>query len=188
MTQEHIILYRLLGEALVYPDKNTVTRLQQIVGEIGLDMLNDSQWPLASFIHELGELARLPLDQVQGEYTRLFINAYPHVPCPPYESAYREGALLGQAAESVDVFFRQWGVVVDGEQVDHAGAELEFMAFLLTLGTSDALAAADAFMAEHPLAWLPRFADDVARTSHLEFYRATGQLLAAVLQKQPAIS
>lgn len=179
--QDQIALYRLLARALAYPDKHFVGRLQDAVSQIRLDLWSDQRLPLGLLMQELGKLAHVPLDQVQGEYTRLFVNAYPHVPCPPYESAYVEGELLGQAAEEVGALYRQWGLVMDGEAVDHAGAELEFVAFLLALDTSELLATADNFLARHVLPWLPRFAADVERESRLGFYRAVGRLLAAVL-------
>jgi len=181
--QDQIALYRLLARALAYPDKHFVGRLQDAVGQVRLDMWSDQRLPLGPLMQELGKLAHVPLDQVQGEYTRLFVNAYPHVPCPPYASAYVEGELLGQAAEEIDRLYRQWGLVVDGEAVGHAGSELEFMAYLLTLGTPESLAAAADFLSGHVLPWLPRFAADVERESRLGFYRAVGQLLAAVLHE-----
>lgn len=188
MTRDRIILYRLLAQALAYPDQRFVTRLQEAVGQINLEMLDDQRLPLAAFIQELGQLAALPLDQVQGEHTRLSISAYPSVPCPPYESAYREGELLGQATQAVDALYRQWGLAVEGEAADHAGAELEFVAFLLSLGTAEALAAAAAFATEHLLTWLPSFAADLSRASRLGFYGAVGRLLAAALpgERKPA--
>ena len=42
-------------------------------------------------------------------------------------------------------------------------------------------AAYGAFLADHALAWLPRFADAVARESRLPFYRGAAELLAAFL-------
>ena len=64
---------------------------------------------------------------------------------------------------------------------DHAGAELEFLAFLTSLGVPEAMAAADDFLSAHALVWLPQFAADVARESRLGFYEATGRLLVALV-------
>ena len=52
--------------------------------------------PIAPLMHGMGSFPHMPLDQVQGEYTRLFGSALPHVSCPPYESAYREGNWLAR--------------------------------------------------------------------------------------------
>ncbi|MBI4787840.1 MAG: molecular chaperone TorD family protein [Chloroflexi bacterium] len=181
MIETQIVLYRLLAQSLIYPDKHFVANLQSAVGKINLEVFDDGRLPLGAFVRALRELARLPLDQIQGEYTRLFVNAYPHVPCPPYESAYRDGEVLGNAAEQVDVLYRQWELVVEGEQVDQASVELEFIAFLLVLDLPQAREAAEQFRAAHLLRWLPRLADDLDRASRLEFYRAVGRVLRAVL-------
>jgi TorA maturation chaperone TorD len=82
----------------------------------------------------------------------------------------------------VDARYRQWGLVVH-EQVDHAGAELEFLAFLLALETPESLAAADAFLKDHASRWIPRWADDVGRESHLGFYRIVGKLAATIFRE-----
>ena len=182
MHKDNTALYRLLAQALTYPDQHFIANVQVAVGKIDVELYDDASLPLGALVQELGKLSSLPLDQVQGEHTRLFINAYPHVPCPPYESAYREGELLGVAAEQVDALYREWGLVVEGEQVDHVGAELEFIVFLLTLDTPKARDAAETFTRDHLARWLPRWADDVVRESHLGFYRVVGQLMTVILQ------
>jgi TorA maturation chaperone TorD len=185
MTQDHIALYCLLAQALVYPDKHFVANVQATIGKINLELFDDARLQQSAFVRALSELATLPLDQIQGEYTRLFINAFPRVPCPPYESTYCEGILLGEAAMQVAEEYRAWGLAVESEPVDHVGAELEFVAFLLTLNTREACMAANAFARDHLARWLPRFAEDVIRESRLEFYRQVGRLLAAVLPREP---
>lgn len=184
MTQDTIVLLRLLAQALAYPDQNFVATLRTAIGKIKLELYDDDALPLGTFVQAFGELAQAPLEQVQGEHTRLFINAYPRVPCPPYESVYREGVMLGEAAQQVGAAYRAWGLVVENEQVDHVGAELEFIAFLLMLDTPAARDAANTFTREHFVRWLPRFADDVNRESQLAFYRALAELLTAVLRRE----
>jgi putative dimethyl sulfoxide reductase chaperone len=177
MMQDIIMVYRLLAQALTYPDKDFIANLKMTVGQINLELFDEGGLPLRGFVHELSTLAQIPLDQIQGEHTRLFINAFPHVVCPPYESAYREGALMGDAAMQVAEEYHAWGLVIENEQVDHLGAELEFVAFLLTLDTPKARATVDKFMTIHLSSWLPQFATDLARESRLEFYRQVGNLL-----------
>jgi TorA maturation chaperone TorD len=158
-----------------------------------LDLLPSRFWSepgldLGTFLRELTALSYLPLVRLQGEHTRLFINGYPHVACPPYESVYTEGELMGEAAQEVGALYGRWGVEVPADQVDHAGAELEFVAFLLSLGTPEALADADRFLAEHMLSWLPRFAADLVGESRLGFYRALGRLLAAAVEEGSGVA
>ncbi|CAG0963009.1 hypothetical protein ANRL2_01039 [Anaerolineae bacterium] len=183
MQKDNTALCRLLAQAFAYPDKHFVAAVQAAAGKINLELFDDPSLPLGAFVQALSELATLPLEHIQGEHTRLFINAFPRVPCPPYESAYRQGELLGESAMQVAEEYRAWGLAVDHEQVDHVGAELEFVAFLLALDTPEASAMTEVFTREHLLSWLPRFADDVINESRLGFYRETGRLLAVLLQR-----
>jgi TorA maturation chaperone TorD len=185
-TSDQVALYRLLAQALKYPETDFAASLRKATSLLRLDLLDDASLPVAPFVHELGLLGRLQLDQVQGEHTRLFLNAFPRVPCPPYESAYREGELAGRSAEAVHAAYRQWGLVTETEDVDHAGAELEFLAFLMSLEAPEATAAAEDFLAAHVSRWLPQFAADMVRESSLPFYRSTGRLLAALVDNCPS--
>lgn len=181
--QNHIHLFRLLALALSYPDQDFINRLQAQIGNINVEVTGDRELSLRAFIEELTTLEMLPLDQIQGEHTRLFINAYPKIPCPPYETVYREGVLFGQAAEDVYQFYQRWGIQAQSGEVDHAGSELEFMAYLLALESPDALQEADRFINIHLAAWLPAFANDLAQQSRLSFYRQLGILMKEILLK-----
>ena len=185
--QELIGVYRLLARSLAYPDENFVWQVRDAIGQLPVDYWNSPHMPFSELIEGLGHMAQLPLEQIQGEYTRLFMAAFPQVPCPPYESVYLEGRLMGDAAEVLDSLYRRWGLVVDGEDVDHAGAELEFEAFLLALDTPDSQSAAVDFLKEHLLTWLPQLASDIVRESNLLFYRSVGRLLVAILEEHAAL-
>ncbi len=183
MTQRnHAILFRLLAQAFTYPDATFVAQLQKTISAIDLNTLDNPRCALPGFITATNQLKEIPLEHLQAEHTRLFISAYPHLPCPPYESAYREGTLLGNSAAAVDRIYREHRIVVSGEDVDHAAVELEFMAFLLTVGDDDAMTDAASFFETHLLAWMPKFAADIQQASKLNFFRETGILLGAFLE------
>lgn len=180
-----LILYRFLGQAFTYPDAGFAARLRNLLGETHLSTWEGGELPLAPLVREIKSLDELPLAQLQGEHTRLFISNHPHVPCPPYESAYREGALLGHATEATYNFYRRWGLEMSKEMADHVGAELEFMAFLSGLPPDEETTAAQrTFLRDHLLAWLPRFAADLEQHAHLNFYRALARLLIAFLAQE----
>ena len=180
------ILYRFLGQAFTYPDAGFAARMRDLLGETSLNTWgDDGELPLAPLVREIRSLEKLPLAQLQGEHTRLFISNRPHVPCPPYESAYREGTLLGHAAEAVYDLYQRWGLEMGEEMADYVGAELEFMAFLAGLPQdAEAGAAQRAFLREHLLVWLPRFTTDVEEHAQLDFYQALARLLAAFLAQE----
>jgi len=179
------VMYRLLGYAFTYPDAEFTSRLRDLLGKTHLDIWGNDELPLAALLREVKSLEEVPLDQLQGEYTRLFISNYPHLPCPPYESAYRERTLMGRTAEAVHDLYQRWGLEVEGRMADHAGAELEFMAFLTGLPQDGETAAAQrAFLREHLLTWLPRLATDLEQHARQGFYRALARLLTTFLAQE----
>jgi len=190
MLDARIALYRFIAQALVYPEKDFVSRLRDSIGNITLESLDDQGISLAILIRELDVLSTLSLDKVQGEYTQLFISAYPHVPCSPYESVYREGVLVGESTIAVNRSYQEWGLIVNGEEVDHAAVEFEFLAFLWSLGTPEALDEAEHFQKEHLASWMLRFSADLAKHSRLGFYRELANLvkLACMIEDEPVHS
>ncbi len=77
-------------------------------------------------------LMNLPLDEVQAEYTRMFISAYPAMLCPPYESYYREGLVYGNSSVAAAEWYQKHGLdfTFEGEPPDHLSVELEFLAIV----------------------------------------------------------
>ncbi len=80
--------------------------------------------------HSGDALGAMPLEEVQAEYTRLFISSYPALLCPPYESYYREGIVYGNTAIEVRELYEKRGLKFsfEGEPPDLLSAELDFLA------------------------------------------------------------
>ncbi|QIK38222.1 molecular chaperone TorD family protein [Caldichromatium japonicum] len=161
-------------------------------------------WELATQEPWLGEaiaeLESLSLDHWQAEYTRLFLVGYPQTPCPPYESAYREGSMHGQAVHSLQDLYRRIGLEAQSMPADYLGTQLECAAYLADRGraysagteapaggkglttwptsTADPLALATELWEEHLCRWLPRFAADLQVQTQLLLYRQLGAQLA----------
>jgi nitrate reductase assembly molybdenum cofactor insertion protein NarJ len=84
----------------------------------------------------LGELESIKaiqsadLNEIQAQYTQLFVNSLPTLPCPPYESFYREGVLYGQSMLQVNQTYTRHGLsyVNSGEPADHISVELDYLA------------------------------------------------------------
>ena len=74
------------------------------------------------------------LETLQIEYTRLFINAIPHLIAAPYASVYQKSDqdLQGKITEKTRDFYREQGfdIVNTAEPADHIRFELEFLAAL----------------------------------------------------------
>ncbi len=181
--KERVALYRLLGYGFTYPGPDFIAQMRERMAATPLQERRSGGPRLTPLLQALDALEKVPLPQVQGEYTRLFINAFPRLPAPPHESAYREGRMMGWASAELLALYRSWGLEVERTMADHIGAELEFMAFLAALPTSETtLAAQDAFLRGHLLEWALPFADDVEREATLPFYRELARLLREFLR------
>ena len=80
-------------------------------------------------------MARSSMEDLQVEYTRLFIYAHGGSSCSPYESVYaeQEKSLMGESALAVKRFYRVFKLRISHQfkdLQDHISAELEFMHFL----------------------------------------------------------
>ena len=124
---------------------------------------------------------------LQEEATRLFVNSYPSTPCPPFESVYREGLLMGRSAEEVVLIYSMWGLETS-DLPDHIGAELEFMAFLLGLPRWEEVKNQEVFFfREHIVSWVPQFCISWEESARLEFFRKVSLLLREFLKREMEI-
>ena len=131
--------YRLFAALFLYPD---AARLDQIVAAAHEFRQYDPVLArFASFSHwrQLLTVLTAPLDgglpTLEGEYTRLFLVDPHSLPCPAYETFYRErnGEARGWVEGQLQQAYLTGGVVVEpglGELPDHIAVELEFMAHL----------------------------------------------------------
>ncbi|MBI5558795.1 MAG: molecular chaperone TorD family protein [Deltaproteobacteria bacterium] len=125
-------IFRFLAQSMRYP---------------GPEWLNEHFWSaLFTLLEELHwhedreELRKAQadgedfLENLQIEYTRLFINSVPHVVASPYASAHYkgDGTLYGQIAEQTQKKYREMGfdLARKNDLPDHIVLELEFLAIL----------------------------------------------------------
>ena len=113
---------------------------------------------------------------LQIEYTRLFINGYPHALAPPYASVYLDQSLQGGSTERILSFYMAQGLVMrdDADLPDHLVHQLEFLAFLVEKG--DGIAERQ-FLSGHFRPWFEVFARRVASESRHPFYRIMVQII-----------
>src|SRR3972149_2229288 len=122
------------------------------------------------------DLPAVPLEEVQGEYLRLF-QGPGHLLAPPYESVYRhpEGLVMGEWAGEMTRWLGEEGLALSPHFRDlpeHVAVELEFMACLCA-AESRAWRGADEKRVRHYLArerdmlrghlscWVPAFCQQV---------------------------
>lgn len=124
------------------------------------------------------ELQALALDEWQAEHTRLFVSGYPKTPCPPFASAYLEGAMHGQSRADLANIYAQLGMAATGAPADYLGTILDFAAHLLAQGQA-AGEAWETLSGRYMDRWIPRFCDDLQAHANLLLYRQTAARLAA---------
>jgi TorA maturation chaperone TorD len=81
----------------------------------------------------LESLERIPFEEIQAEYTSLFIARFPKVPCKPYQSFFESQTLMGNATFETEKFYSLFGLDWGDELPDRANLQLDFAAFLLEL-------------------------------------------------------
>lgn len=159
---------RILAALLAMPEADALDALR--------DMRPQAPWLEFS----LPELERIPLEHWQAEHTRLFISAYPKLPCPPYESAYRQGTMVGISARELADLYRRAGLQAMDVLPDYLGTMLECVAYLKETGRDDLLRE---LTEEHLALWVPRFASDLVDHARLDLYRALGRQIGALIQE-----
>lgn len=114
----------------------------------------------------------------QVEYTRLFINAAPHVIAPPYAAVYLDGdkTLQGKSTEKTRDFYREHGFDLksETEPADHIQFELEFLSCLFR---EKQFEAAEIFLHSLFRPWFNTFQHRVLEENRHPLYRVSLQLI-----------
>jgi len=177
-------IYHILSQLFFYPDEEFFEKINEIEDYIQdiLEEYAESDNLRYQFSEAIDELRTLPPEELQAEHTRLFINSFPTLPCPPYESAYREMLLMGDYAEEVSKYYSLYDLLIPEEDLpDHISYELDFMRFLLEEGD---LELAREFFEEHILQWVPDFIADLKNESRLKFYRFVASFLEDFIERE----
>ena len=193
-----LLIYRQLARFFSYPDVDLVNFLSGEEMEehaescrcLGIEP-DESIGEIVSWLHECSDL-QTALRELEVEYTRLFITAYPSIPAPPYASIYLEHDRLvwGNATIEALEIYREAGLKVSDDfrdVPDHIAAELEFVSYLISSQLkaseksdnerlSKMLSIQDRFLADHLLKWSISFFDMVTESTGSTFYRESSAL------------
>lgn len=125
-------IFRFLAQSMKYPEPKWFNDSYWSVLD---SLLDDLVWSEErEILSTWGRDTGCFLEKLQLEYTRLFINAVPHVLAPPYASVYAhdDGTLYGQITEQTKKFYKEKGYALNSEDIpDHIVYELEFLAILV---------------------------------------------------------
>lgn len=187
-------IYNFLSLCFTYPDERIGSWIikgewiEELRQALSLLTEKDYETLLLSFknflIEEKGEISL----ELAKEYTRLFINAFPHVVAPPYGSVYMEkdGRVFGKTTSEILQFYHQNGFTLKEEikdLPDHIAHELEFLG-ILTFKEAEATGNDRVrfeeiqmeFFSRFLLPWIYSFCGRIMSETHSPFYRSLAQL------------
>lgn len=161
-------LYRFCAQSMQYPEAGWFTgaylqSLHRLLETLG------GEAEMAS-LHAACRNDAALLEELQIEYTRLFINGFPHVAAPPYGSVYLDKTLRGKYSDEVLTFYHSLGYTLQGDAdlPDNIIHQLEFLSFLAEDRNKEG---EREFLRRFFLPWFSIFADRVKGEAHHPFYR-----------------
>ncbi len=166
---DHIAtLYRFCAQSMQYPDPEWFSDnyLKSLYGL--LDALGGEEEKVS--LQQEFSCSKDILEDLQVEYTRLFINGVPHVAAPPYGSVYMEKTLRGKYSDDILSFYRSQGydLSVGADLPDSLIHQLEFLSFLAEDQNRDG---EEEFLARFLLPWYPIFSEKVKEEAQHPFYK-----------------
>jgi len=160
-------IYRFCAQSMQYPDQIWLTKqyfssLYSLLDALGGRKEKDL---LASTLTHSNDY----LEDLQVEYTRLFINGTPHVIAPPYGSVYIEKSLQGKYAEEVLSYYHSYDYDLS-EKADFPDNLIHQLEFLSFLAEDNNQQAEEYFLLHFFQPWYPIFSNLVKKDSQHPFY------------------
>ncbi len=115
-----------------------------------------------------------PLEDLQVEYTRLFINAYPKVIAPPYESFWKESEIYGESTIAIKKLYQACNLDISKnwhDLPDHIAAELSFLAYLETNDSTEHFDIKQRLLEKHLKLWVDKFCKTIQNNTTLEYFK-----------------
>lgn len=114
------------------------------------------------------------IEELEVEYTRLFITSYPHMLVPPYESWYYREESPADVLVNVQDWYERYGLITGRDEsgfslrADHISVELDFCGYLTELGR---FVERSTFIREHLGRWLGEFIVQTRNSTRAKLYR-----------------
>jgi TorA maturation chaperone TorD len=163
-------IYRFLAQAMRYPESSWFT---DDFLSLFKELLAQLQW------HDHKDA--LPekitddiLEEIQVDYTRLFINGVPHVIAPPYASVYIDGTLNSTTADKTREYFRKKGFdITTTEFPDYLVTELDFIALL----EDEEEGSSEEFLRIYFRPWFEKFHNLVVKEAEVSYIKSTVEVI-----------
>lgn len=173
-SQDIAAVYRFLAQCMQYPDADWMNEeffnvLYNLLGTLGGI---EEGVEIRKCINSADDY----IEDLQVEYTRLFINGVPHVVAPPYGSVYINKALQGSFAGNTLAFYREKGfeMAQDADFPDHLIHELEFLSLL---AEEKDFAGEEKFLTKLFRPWFQLFHARVTEEAHHPYFRVVVMLI-----------
>lgn len=191
--------FGLLSFLFLYPEERTLDylasggleELEELCASLRVPTGDALEGLRARLEGDGGGREELLLD-LQRDYTRLFINAFPRMVAPPYSSVYLDGKgkVWGESTSWVNNLYREAGLEIAEEFhniPDHAAAELNFAAFLLAgagVGSGPNLDMYGKLVTEHLALWMPPFLGRVIEGARHPFYALLAKITGRLVEEE----
>ncbi len=168
------LVYKSFAKLFSYPDEELITLVSSgVVFEL-FEVLNISEYDSLKtdkWIKAFENKEQL-LEDLQVEYTRLFINTFPTLPAPMYKSFYEDKELLGSSIGSLIDTYEKYGFEVsedENELPDNLSLLLEFVYRLNQEGYSKD--EQNIFVEKYILSWTNELEQKILENAEIDFYK-----------------
>lgn len=123
---------------------------------------------------------------LEVEYNRLFILAFPNATVQPYGSYWleTEQCLMGRSTMEIKEMMAEYGIEVaenTGLLPDHIVSELEFMAFLANQDDDKAIQTQQQLLKQHLARWTPQFITALHKAEPVPYYQLAADFLEQLI-------
>ncbi len=171
--KEREIIYKTFSKLCYYPDEELANLIKDgVITEflISLNPDNNEIQKFEEWVNSFNSTAEL-LEELQVEYTSLFITNFPSVPAPMFKSYYFEKEIFGESTERIMDIYEQYDFKVSElmkEPADHLAIMLEFMYRIIQIDNTYDVQIH--FINDEILSWMKHFEKNVASASSNLFY------------------
>jgi len=176
--------YYLASGLFNQPDAERIATLHQLVTDILAKNTLDNAFHTS--LKQLETVLHYD-DDMQPEYSRLFVLATPRVEAQPFGSYWLEEnkQLMGETTVEIKKMMAEYGIVVteqSGFLPDHITIELEFMAFLVNSHNDISQSHRSILLKKHLSCWIPPFLETLRQQHPSPFYVASSDFLTLLLK------
>jgi TorA maturation chaperone TorD len=172
-----------------FPDRENIPDMMAGLHQL-MDWAQQAGWDGAAGDNSTFSVENSGLDQLQIDFTALFINAFPVTQAHPFAGWYEgDGIIMGPSDNRVRQFYSRYGVQCDQLQVpaDHIMVELEFTAIMAekyeTTGEAFYYAAMQEMVNQHLQHWVFKFLKSIAKNAQTDFYRNLAAVLVVLFKE-----